>query len=72
MTGLSTRERDALERVAVAFVEGFVSGVVITQATDRSMWWAATAAGVSGALSVVKSIIATRTGTGSASLSTKV
>lgn len=69
---MSTAQRDALERVGVAFVEGFLSGLVFTQVADQSMWYAACTAGVSAALSVAKSIIATRSGTGSASLSTKV
>lgn len=72
MSALTVPQRDALERVGVAFVEGFIGGVVITQSTDSTMWWAAVSAGVSAALSVIKSITATKTGTGSASLSTKV
>lgn len=69
---MSTAQRDVLERAGVAFVEGFIGGVVITQATSTHMWWAAASAGVSAALSVIKSSMATRSGTGSASLSTKV
>ena len=69
---MSTAQRDALERVGVAFVEGAIGGLVITQYADKTMWLAAVSAGVSAALSVAKSIIATRSGTGSASLSTKV
>jgi len=64
--------RDVLERAAWAFLEGAVGGIVLTQYADRSMWLAAVTAGASTALSVLKSTYATRTGTGSASLSKRV
>lgn len=69
---VSTRVRDILERTAVSFVEGFIGGIVLTQYADKSMWLAAATAGVTAAAAFVKSSIATLTGTGSASISTKV
>lgn len=65
--------RDLAERAAVTFAEAFVAGIVITQVTDTGMWAAAAVAGLSAALSVVKSALASRVGeTGSASLSRTV
>jgi expansin (peptidoglycan-binding protein) len=70
---MSQHLRDTLERAAWAFIEGAVSGVVVTQLTDQSMWWAAVSAGVTPALSVLKSSAATRVGfPESASLSKKI
>lgn len=70
---MSQHTRDALERALWAFVEGAVAGVVITQLNDVSMWWAALSAGLSPALSVLKSAAATRVGSpDSASLSKKI
>lgn len=65
--------RDTLERAAWAFVEGAISGVVLAQIGNISMWWAALSAGLAPALSVIKSAYATRVGDPStASLSKKI
>lgn len=70
---MSQHARDTLERAAWAFVEGASSGIVVTQLTNQSMWWAAAGAGVTSALSVLKSAAATRVGfPESASLSKKI
>ncbi len=70
---MSRLTRDVLERAVWAFVEGAAGGVVITQASNVSMWWAAVSAGLAPALSVVKSAYATRVGDpASASLSKKI
>ena len=64
---------DLIERAGWAFVEGTVSGVVLARASDINMWWAALAAGLAPALSIMKSALATRVGdSGSASLSKKI
>jgi len=68
----SVLARDVIERAGWAFVEGAVGGVVLTQYTEKSMWLAAITAGASAALSVLKSALASRGGTGSASLSKQV
>ena len=70
---MSAYARDVLERAGIAFLEGALGGVAITQASNISMWWAALSAGVSPALSVLKSAAAARVGNpGSASLSRKI
>lgn len=64
---------DVLERAGVAFLEGTLAGVVVTQAMDARMWLAALSGGVSAALSTLKSLLATRVGNPeSASLSKKI
>jgi hypothetical protein len=65
--------KDASERLLAAFLEGAVSGLVITNVTDTSMWLAVLAGGVSSAASVLKSIVAGRVGySDSASLNRNV
>lgn len=54
--------RDLLERAGVAFVEGALAGLVLTSVTDKTAWLAAASAGVTSALSVVKSALAKRVG----------
>lgn len=70
---MSTFWKDAAERVAVAFAEGVVGGLVLTGVTDKSMWLAALTGGVSAAISALKAIVASKVGNaGSASLTKSV
>lgn len=61
--------RDAAERVTMTFVQGAVSAVALHRLTDLSMWQGAAMAGVTAALSMVKTVVARHTGpTDSASM----
>lgn len=65
--------KDLAERAIVSFVEGFLSGLVITGITDKSTWLAAVAGGVSSVASLLKSSVARGVGnTGSASLNKNI
>lgn len=59
---MSAFTRDLVERAAVAFIEGAFAGLVLTSLTDKTAWLAAASAGVTAALSVVKSAFAKRVG----------
>lgn len=59
---MSPYMRDLMERLSVAFAEGFLSGLVITSVTDTSMWLAALTGGTSSVVSVLKSLSAKRVG----------
>lgn len=54
--------KDLAERAGVAFVEGALAGLVLTSVADKTAWLAAASAGVSAAVSVVKSTLAKRVG----------
>lgn len=70
---MSAYAKDLLERAAVTFVQTLVASVALTEVTDTAMWAAAAVAGLSAALSVVKSALASQVGrTDSASLSRTV
>lgn len=65
--------RDLGERVFFTFVEGFVGGIVVTQLTDKAMWYAAVAGGVAAAGALLKGVAARSLGDkNSASLSGRV
>lgn len=65
--------RDLAERVVFTFVEGFVGGIVVTEALDVSMWHAALAGGVAAAAALLKGVAAKAFGDkNSASLSGRV
>lgn len=69
----TTYLKDLLERVLTAALGGFLGGVVITQPLDGSMWYAAGAAGVGAAVSLLKGLAARLRGDrNSASLSRSV
>lgn len=53
-----TFARDLSERVVVTFVQAFIGGIVITQPTNASMWYAAAAGGVGAVLSLLKGLAA--------------
>ncbi|WP_327268821.1 hypothetical protein OG233_14185 [Streptomyces sp. NBC_01218] len=54
----ATYGRDLLERVLTSFLGGFLSGLVITQPLDGSMWLTAASGGVAAAVSLVKGLAA--------------
>ncbi|MGW3628190.1 hypothetical protein [Streptomyces sp. NPDC000880] len=65
----ATYARDLLERVLSTFLQAGIAGIVVTQPLDGSMWYAAGAAGVGAALSLLKGLVArVRAITNSASL----
>jgi hypothetical protein len=68
---VSPFRKDAAERVAVAFAEGVVGGLVLTGVTDKSMWLAALTGGVSAAVSALKAIVASRVGNADSASLTK-
>lgn len=64
-----TYGRDLLERVLSTFLETFISGIVITQPLNASMWWAAGGGGAGAVLALGKGLVARwRDVTNSASL----
>ncbi|QXE36985.1 hypothetical protein KQY30_25005 [Streptomyces sp. GMY02] len=53
-----TYARDLTERVATSFLGGVVSGIVVTQPLDASMWYAALSGGVAAVVSLAKGLAA--------------
>jgi Putative lactococcus lactis phage r1t holin len=70
---MSAYLKDLAERTAATFAEAFLAAVVVAQYTDLSMWKAASLAGLTAALTVVKAAIAKKVGNpASASMSPSV
>lgn len=62
---MSSKTSDILERVVMTFAQAFLSVVVVT---DLSTAEGAATAGLAAVVSLLKSIVATRTGDGSPSI----
>ncbi|WP_406735343.1 hypothetical protein OG508_28020 [Streptomyces sp. NBC_01108] len=56
--GARTYGRDLAERVLSTFLFAFLSGVVVTQPLDGSMWYAALSGGIGAVCSLLKGLVA--------------
>lgn len=67
---MSAYAKDLFERVVVTFVQGGLGSFVVTEMSDKSMWYAVVGGGVAAVASLLKGLLARHVGDAdSASLS---